>query len=310
MEFVETPESRFSFIKDFPYEPSFEVVDEHGLRMAYIDEGPRDAPIALLLHGEPSWSYLYRKMIPTLLERGMRVVAPDLIGFGRSSKPTKRSDYTYANHTRWTLNLIESLNLHDMILFGQDWGSLIGLRIAAEHESRFAGIVIGNGFLPDGKRAIGEGLSWKTGAAFLTWRTFSQWSPVLPIGRILNVGSQGKLTEDEIRAYNAPFPTRKHKAGAREFPAIVPLRSSDPEAQRNQRAWKNLEQWEKPFITTFSHSDPILGEFDKILQQRIPGAANQPHTRVKGGHFLQERSGPKLATIIANLNDRIHQTPS
>lgn len=305
MKFVETDPREFEFIRDFPFDASYVQVDPAGLVMAYIDEGPRDAPTVLLLHGEPSWSYLYRKMIPPLLDRGYRVVAPDLIGFGRSSKPTRRSDYSYASHTRWLLSFIELVDLHDITLFAQDWGSLLGLRLVGEREHLFAGVVIGNGFLPDGSLFTGGKIPWKSAAAFLTWRTFSQLSPILPIGKVLNVGSQGKLTAEEIRAYEAPFPGRKYTAGAREFPALVPMRPSDPEARRNAKAWKTLERWNKPFVTAFSHGDPIMRGLDEVLQRRIPGASGQRHIRVKGGHFLQERSPLELTEAISDVVEQI-----
>jgi len=295
MEFVETPQSRFANLPDFPWEPRWVDVDPVGLRMAYVEAGPADGPVALLLHGEPSWSYLYRFMIRDLAAGGMRVIAPDLIGFGRSSKPTQKRDYTYARHVTWTTRLVEALDLRGVTLFAQDWGSLIGLRLAAELGDRFARVAIGNGFLPTGDLPSGGGKALANAGAFLAWRTFSQLTPVFPVARILQAGTARHLDREELGAYTSPFPSRKHLAGARVFPKLVPLTPLDPARRANLAAWRVLERWDKPFLTLFSSGDPITRGLDGVLQKRIPGAQGQPHTRVRGGHFLQEDSGPELA---------------
>jgi haloalkane dehalogenase len=289
IDFVRTPDERFRDLPGFPYEPRYADVGD-GLRMAYVDEGPRDGGVVLLLHGEPTWSFLYRKMIPVFVEAGMRAVAPDLIGFGRSDKPTRPSDYTYARHVAWVRELVTSLDLRDVTLVGQDWGSLVGLRVAAENAARFGRIVIANGFLPTARQGVPR--------AFRAWRSFARWSPVFPIGRIVASGCVTKLGAAERRAYDAPFPSRAYKAGARIFPALVPTDEDDPAIGANRAAWDALGRWDKPFLTLFGKNDPILGRADAPLQAQIPGAKGQPHERFWGGHFVQEDRGDYLAAAI------------
>jgi len=290
MKVLRTPEERFRDLPDFPYAPrTIEVGD--GLRMAIVDEGPKDAPVVLLLHGEPTWSFLYRKMIPVLVARGLRAVAPDLIGFGRSDKPASPEDYTYARHVAWVRAAIEALDLRDATLFGQDWGSLVGLRVAMENQDRFARIVIGNGFLPTADRPVPP--------AFRAWRAFARFSPVFPVGRIVASGCVKKPDARVRAAYDAPFPSRAYKAGARIFPALVPTDPRDPAVPANRAAWAALGRWEKPFLTLFGKNDPILGRADAPLQAHVPGAKGQPHERFWGGHFVQEDRGDHLAEAIA-----------
>ena len=289
--FVRTPEDRFNDLADYPFAPHY--VDIDGLRMHYLDEGPADAEPVLMLHGEPSWSYLYRHMIRPVADAGLRVIVPDLIGFGKSDKPVKRRDYTYAGHVDWMRQFVEALALERITLFCQDWGSLIGLRVAAENEARFARILLANGGLPDGRQEMPR--------AFHLWRTFSRFSPWFPIGRIIQSGTIAELGPDVIAAYDAPFPGRRFKAGARQFPSLVPVTPDDPASGANQAAWEKLGRWEKPFLTAFSDRDPITRGFDKVVQRHVPGAADQPHTVVRGaGHFLQEEKGPELARIIVD----------
>ena len=300
MEFLDTPNEHFENLKDYAFEPHFHAVDSSGMRMHYVDEGPPGTPPILMLHGEPSWSYLYRSMIPVGVAAGRRVIAPDLIGFGKSSKPTARADYTYQRHCDWLQGLIEALDLREITLVCQDWGSLLGLRIAAELEERFSAIVIGNGGLPDGDSAqIGRGLP--KALAIHAWRNFARFSPTLPISRILQSGSQRRLDAEEMRAYQAPFPDERYKAGARAFPLLIPIKPRDPEILRNRRAWEVLERWEKPFLTAFSDGDPITRGMDRVLQERVPGARGLPHTTLSGGHFLQEDSGPEFARLAVNV---------
>jgi haloalkane dehalogenase len=295
---LRTPESRFANITDFPYLPKFQ--DVGGLRVAYIDEGPRDAAPVLLMHGEPTWSYLYRKMIPGLLAEGHRVIAPDLVGFGRSDKPTRRQDYSYLNHVLWMVAWMESLDLRSTSLFCQDWGSLIGLRMVAHDPQRFARICLANGGLPTG----GFGPVPK---AFKLWRAFAKWSPWFPIGRIVNSGCASRLSVAEVAAYDAPFPSKKYAVAARLFPSFVPTEPDDPERLRNEDAWKVLQQWHKPFLTLFSSRDPVTRGGDKVFLKRVPGTADQPHATTRGaGHFLQEDKGEELAQ---KLNDWIASTP-
>lgn len=301
MNVTRTPDSAFADLPDYPFAPHHAEVGD-GLRMHYVDEGDRSAAPVLMLHGEPTWSYLYRHMIPVCAEAGHRVIAPDLIGFGKSDKPDAKGDYTYQRHVDWMTDFITGLDLRDITLFCQDWGSLIGLRVAAEREDRFARIVVGNGALPDG--SAGFALSQK--AAFLTWRTFATYTPVLPISRIVATGTLRKLTAGERRAYDAPYTAPGSKAGARAFPGLVPVSEKDPAIPANRAAWDVLRRWEKPLLTVFSDRDPILGKGYGVFRERVPGAQGMPHTTTHGGHFLQEDAGPDLARQI---NELIAATP-
>ena len=292
MKALRTPDARFENLPDYPFEPHY--VDIAGLRMHYVDEGSADAKPVLLLHGEPSWSYLYRHMIPPLANAGMRVIAPDLIGFGRSDKPCKKDDYTYAAHVDWMRQFVESLDLNDITLFCQDWGSLIGLRVAAENEHRFSRIALGNGGLPTGDQQMPD--------AFIKWRTFALHSPYFPIGKLIQKATRSELSDEIVAAYDAPFPSRKYKAGARKFPALVPITPDDPASDASRAAWKTFGEWEKPFLTCFSDKDPITRGGDKVWQQHVPGAQGQPHTTIKNaGHFLQEDKGPELAKLLIDF---------
>jgi haloalkane dehalogenase len=298
MDVVRTPEERFDDLPGYPFEPHYlEIADGDGgtLRVHHVDEGDAAAPVVLLLHGEPSWSYLYRHMIPVLVDAGLRAVAPDLVGFGRSDKPSRRQDYTYARHVRWlTAHVIEGLGLRDVTLVCQDWGGLLGLRLVAAHPDRFARVVAANTFLPTGDRPAGE--------AFLAWQRYSQEAPELPVGRIVDGGCTTALDETVIAGYDAPFPDETYKEGARQFPLLVPTSPDDPEAGPNREAWKVLEAFEKPFLCAFGDSDPITAGADKGLRSRIPGTQGQPHTTIEGaGHFLQEDKGPALAQVVATF---------
>jgi haloalkane dehalogenase len=291
MDLLRTPDERFANLPDWPYESRYAEVGD-GVRMAYVDEGPREGRPVLLLHGEPSWSYLYRKMVPLLVAAGLRVVAPDLIGFGRSDKPAAREDYTYARHMAWlTALVVDALDLRDAVLFGQDWGGLLGLRLAAEQEERFAAIVASNTFLPTGDRPLGEG--------FEQWRAFSQQVPEFPVGAIVNGGTTRDLSPQEIAAYDAPFPDESYKSGARQFPTLVPASPDDPAAPANRAAWEVLKRWEKPLICAFGDRDPVTRGADRVLKDLVPGAAGQPHVTLEGaGHFSQEDAGPRLAEVV------------
>jgi haloalkane dehalogenase len=287
MDLLRTPDDRFENLPDWPFAPRYVEVDS--LRIHYVDEGPREGKPVLLLHGEPSWSYLYRHMIPPLVAAGHRVLAPDLVGFGRSDKPTLVEAYSYARHVAWMAGWLLKLDLKGLTLFAQDWGGLIGLRLYTELPERFERAVVSNTGLPIGK---------SMGPAFGAWRAFALRVKELPIAGIIQGGTRRKLTRDERRAYKAPFPTEAYKVAARVFPLLVP---TDPEHEAvpdNLRAWEVLGRSEKPFLTAFSDGDPITRGADKGLQKRIPGAAGQAHVTVKGGHFVQEDSGPELAQII------------
>lgn len=289
MKILRTPDARFASLPDYPFAPRYADVGD-GLRMHYVDEGPREGAPILMLHGEPSWSFLYRKMIPVFADAGYRALAPDLVGFGRSDKPRDPSDYSYARHVAWVTRWLLDLDLRSITLVCQDWGSLIGLRLAAENEARFARIVVANGFLPTAQQRVPR--------AFRVWRAFSRYSPVFPIGRIVASGCVTKPSPEVVRAYDAPFPGRAYKAGARIFPSLVPTEASDPAVPANRAAWAVLGRWDKPFLTLFGKNDPILGRADAALQAHVPGAQGQPHERFWGGHFVQEDRGDHLAARI------------
>ncbi len=292
MEALRTPDERFLSLPDYPFAPHYVEID--GLRMHYVDEGPQDGAVVLLLHGEPSWSYLYRKMIPLFAGARLRAIAPDLIGFGRSDKPIRPADYTYQNHVDWMVGFLESLHLQKINLVCQDWGGLLGLRIAAEHAHCFSRIVAANTALPTGDRKPTE--------AFFAWQKFSQEVPVFPVGKIVAGGCTTALSAEVIAAYDAPFPDERYKAGARKFPLLVPTTPEDPAAPANRAAWKVLSQWQKPFLTAFSDQDPITKGSEKSLQHKIPGAQGRVHPTISGaGHFLQEDRGQELARVVIDF---------
>ncbi|TPG37002.1 haloalkane dehalogenase [Mycolicibacterium hodleri] len=297
MDVVRTPDDRFDGLPDFPFAPHYVEVDSGDggkLRVHYLDEGPSDAEVVLLLHGEPSWSYLYRKMIPVLVDAGFRAVAIDLVGFGRSDKPTRREDYTYAAHTDWTWAAIEAIGLGDITLVCQDWGGLIGLRLVAEQPDRFARVVAANTMLPTGDHHPGK--------AFLAWQKFSQEVPVFPAGQILNGATLSALPAEVIDAYDAPFPDDRYLAGARQFPMLVPISPDDPAAPRNRIAWEALGRFDRPFLCAFSDSDPITGAAEPVLRGHVRGAVGQDHVTIAdGGHFLQEDKGRELADVVVKF---------
>jgi haloalkane dehalogenase len=293
MNFLNTPSEAFSQVPDYPFE-GHNLTIQHGMTIHYVDEGPKDGDVVLLLHGEPSWSFLYRFMIPIYVEAGYRVLAPDLIGFGKSSKPTEQSDYTYARHIDWMSQWLTQLDLQGVNLFCQDWGGLIGLRLVTKYPDRFARIVVANTGLPTGDFGFPE--------AFLQWQKFSQTVDILPVGKILQNSTVRRLTDQEVAAYEAPYPDKNYMAGAKIFPSLVPTSAENPEAQNNKEAWKVLAQWKRPCLTLFSDSDPITKGGEKPFQQFIPGAHGQSHhTIVGGGHFLQEDKGPEIAEIMINF---------
>ncbi len=292
MKSIRTPDSRFEDLPDYPFKPNYVEID--GLRLHYVDEGPGDGEVVLLLHGEPSWSFLYRFMIPVIAQSGYRVVAPDLFGFGRSDKPVRQADYSYAGHVGWMKKFIELADLRDINLVCQDWGSLIGLRVAAENSARFARIVLANGGLPTGDQEMPK--------AFKLWKAFARFSPFFPIGKIVNSGCRTELGADVVAAYDAPFPGRQFKAGARAFPKLVPSSPDDPATEANRKAWRVFENWEKPFLTAFSDKDPITRGGQSLWQEKVPGAKGRQHVVIKGGgHFLQEDNGPELAKVVVDF---------
>lgn len=306
MKILRTPDDRFQGLPGFPFEPHYVEIaagDPGGgaepgktIRVHHLDEGPATAKeTILLLHGEPSWSYLYRTMVPILSAAGHRVIAPDLVGFGRTDKPASRTDYTYARHVEWMrAALFDRLGLDRITLVCQDWGSLIGLRLVAEHPDRFRRVVAANAGLPTGDRPPTD--------AFLRWQQFSQTVPEMPIGAIVNGGTTTTLPPEVIAAYDAPFPDESFKEGARQFPLLVPTSPDDPAADDNRRAWESLRRFPKPFLCAFSDGDPITRGADRQFLAEVPGAAGLPHTTIEGaGHFLQEDRGPELAATVLDL---------
>jgi haloalkane dehalogenase len=320
---LRTPDERFIGLPGFGFAPHYvevpsgDPVDggaeddgaletEEGrvatIRVHYLDEGPEHAPdTVVLLHGEPSWSYLYRSMIRPLVTAGHRVVVPDLVGFGRSDKPADRRDYTYARHVEWLrAALFDRLDLRDLTLVGQDWGGLLGLRLVAEHPARFRRVVVANTGLPTGDRPLTD--------AFDSWRRFSQEVPELPISQIVDGGTATTLSSDVLAAYDAPFPDERFKEGARQFPVLVPVTPDDPASEANRRAWTVLRTFDRPLLCAFSDGDPITRGAERQFLEEVPGAAGQPHVTIEGaGHFLQEDRGEELAAAIV---DFIRRTPN
>jgi haloalkane dehalogenase len=290
---LRTPDSCFEGLEGFDFQPHYVEIDDPdfaALRIHYLDAGPSAGPIILCLHGEPTWSYLYRKMIPVFVAAGFRVLAPDLVGFGRSDKLSEREDYSYERHVRWIKDWLTAVDAKDITLLGQDWGGLIGLRLVAENPELFARVSISNTGLPTGDQSFGE--------AFLKWRAFSQSDPEFDIGYIVNLFGRGDLYEGEVAAYRAPFPDDSFKAGARQFPMLVPAEPNNVAADDNRRAWQSLMQWQKPFLLCFSDGDPITNGADKAFLKLVPGTKGQPHITLKGRHFIQEEDGENWARAV------------
>ena len=329
MEYKRTPDERFDKLADYPFKPNYlQVADGEGgeLRLHYLDEGPADGPVVLLMHGQPAWSYLYRYMIPPLVAAGFRVIAPDLIGFGRSDKPTRMQDYTYARHVAWMSEWLTTLDLTDITVFFQDWGSLIGLRLVAAFPQRFSHVVLANGGLPTGmiprdyteplKEAyktlpvvkaneLGERFRDTSGIpGFLYWRKFCAESPGLKIGDIFGAISAGML--DEMRhAYNAPFPDQGYMAGARQFPSLVPVFHDEPEVEENKAAWEVLRKFDKPFMLAFADSDPVTAGGDKKFLAEVPGCQGVAHRTIENaGHFLQQDQPGQCVQAILDVTGR------
>lgn len=301
MEFVRTPEDRFGPMDGFDYEPARAELSD-GLSMAYVETGPTEGPTVVLVHGEPTWGYLYRRMIPTLTAAGLRVVVPDLIGFGRSDKPIDRADYSYAAHVEWLREaLFDVLDLNDIYYVGQDWGGLLGMRLLAEQNDRFAGVVMGNTGLPTGDKPMPD-----------VWQKFRQMvekSDHLDVSRMVDSGCLRDLSDAELAAYAAPFPDEEHGAGVRTFPGLVPNTPENPASADNKAAWERLSRTTTPFLCAFSDKDPITAGGDRWMREKIPGAAGQPHTTIEGaGHFLQEDQPERFATVIVDFVQAISGT--
>ena len=296
MHVLRTPDEAFASITDYPFSPHYLNVatdGEDSVRIHYVDEG--SGPVVILMHGEPSWSYLYRNAIPILVQAGFSVLAPDLVGFGKSDKPADIIDYTYARHVSWMQGWFDAVDLTDVTLFAQDWGGLIGLRLVAANPDRFAAVVTANTGLPTGDQEMPE--------AFLRWREFALTSQTFDVGRVLSGGTALEISPEVAAGYDAPFPDEAFKAGARSFPALVPATPDDPEADAQRLAWKELVMWEKPWLTAFSDLDPITGGGDRVFQKLIPGAAGMPHRTIEGaGHFLQEDKPEEVARAVVDIH--------
>ena len=294
MNALRTPDANFKDLPGYPFEPHYAETSD-GLRVHYVDEGPQDAAPVLLLHGEPSWSFLYRKVIPVLTAAGHRCIAPDLVGFGRSDKPGQPSDYSYQRLVDWTADIVfGALDLRDITFFGQDWGGLVGLRLVAAEPDRFARVVVANTGLPTGERPPND--------AFLAWQSFARDTADFPVGRIISGGCANRLEDAVVAAYDAPFPDDSYKTAARTLPTLVPTSADDPAHDANTRAWEVLRTFDRPFLCAFSDGDPITKGGERAFIGHVPGTEGQPHTTIEGGgHFLQEDKGEELGRVIADF---------
>jgi haloalkane dehalogenase len=293
MRCLRTPEDRFADVPGFPYPPQY--ADAGGVRLAWVEAGPADGEPVLLLHGEPSWSFLYRMVMAVLAEAGLHAIAVDLAGFGRSDKPADVGDHSYARHVEWIRALaFDRLDLRGVTLVGQDWGGLIGLRLAAEHPERFARIVAANTGLPTGDQPMPD--------VWLRFRDVVRTVPELSVSRLVQSGCQTRLSDPVLAAYDAPFPDQSFMAGPRAMPGLVPTSPDDPASAANRAAWQRLSAWDKPFLVAFSDRDPITGAMGPVLERTVPGAAGIDHPVIAGaGHFLQEDAGEQLGTVIADF---------
>jgi haloalkane dehalogenase len=295
MSILRTPESRFENLKDFNFEPNYLELGHksESMRMHYLDENKDSNDVVLLLHGEPTWCYLYRHIIPILTKAGKRVIAPDLIGFGKSDKLTNKEDYTYANHIMWVSQLFDHLQLDNVVLFAQDWGGLIGLRILAENPEKFSGLVVSNSGLP-----IGSGAS----EGFKQWLNYSQTVEDFNAGKIVYQGSLKALDNYEIDAYNAPFPDDSFKVAARVFPTIVPITKEHAEVEENIKAWEVLKKFDRPTVAIFGEHDASFRGGDKYIIEKIAGAKGMNHQRINAGHFSQENQPELIADTILSIS--------
>jgi len=295
MEILRTPDERFHGLEDYDFEPhyrSIAAVDGTALRFHFVDEGPRDADPVLLLHGNPSWTYLHRKMIRGLAALGHRVVALDLIGMGRSDKPAAKTDYSLANHIDWMGQWLEAEDLTNITLYCQDWGGITGLNLLPFHGDRFARVIASNTGVPAGEGAT-EGIE--------NWLAFVSSVEQLPIGGVMQSGTSRRLTPGEVAAYEAPFPDGSYQASPLEFPFLIPVQPENPGVPMCREMWEYLKTWEKPFLTVFGSEDAISYKAGAHLkmQRVIPGAANQQHVVIEGAnHFIQEDAPDELIDII------------
>jgi len=329
MEFKRTPDERFENLEDYPFEPRYLTVDDTeggSLRIHYVDEGARDGDVVLLLHGQPAWSYLYRHMIPLLVSEGFRVIAPDLVGFGRSDKPTRPEDYTYARHVTWMSDWLTQLDLNDVTVFFQDWGSLIGLRLVTDFPERFSHVVLANGALPAGPITedfaeplreayknlpvveadeLAERFRDTTGVpGILYWRKFcAQSKELLEVGRIVEGAAGGRTLSDAAKAaYEAPYPDYSYLSGARRFPSLIPIFHDEPEATENRAAWEVLKSFNKPFMLAFADDDPVTTNGGKPFEKVVPGCEGVAHRTIEpAGHFLQQDQPEQCVQAILDV---------
>lgn len=314
-EVLRTPDECFADLPGFPFAPHYVDVTAEGmapLRMHYLDEGPADGPVALLLHGQPTWSYLYRTVVPVLVAAGVRVIAPDNIGYGRSDKPATTTDYTFARHVEWTRSLVTALDLRDVTLVAQDWGGPIGLSVLAAEPDRFARVVAANTILHTADPALADRLTWAvhgTGNSrvvleegLVDYLLYTQRAPVLRASDFVGAATVAPLAPEVLAAYDAPFPEPRHTAGMRQMIALLPLTRNDVGARIGRRTMRALEEFDRPFVTAYSDGDPATRGWETVFQERVPGARGQAHVTIAGaGHFLQEDAGVELGRVVADV---------
>jgi haloalkane dehalogenase len=312
---LRTPDDRFADLPGYPFEPHYLDVEADGLdpvRMHYVDEGPQDGPVALLLHGQPTWSYLYRTVVPVLVSAGIRVIAPDNVGFGRSDKPARATDYTYARHVAWTRSLVTGLDLGDVTLVAQDWGGPIGLSVLAAEPDRFARVVAANTILHTADPALADRLTWAVHGegesrvvveeALLDYLLHTQRAPELRASDFVGAATARPLSPGVLAAYDAPFPDVGLTAGMRQMTALLPLTRNDVGARIGRRTMRALEEFDRPFVTCYSDGDPATRGWERVFQERVPGARGREHVTIAGaGHFLQEDAGEQLGRVVAEL---------
>ena len=315
MEVLRTPDERFAELPGYPFAPHYADVVAEGLdpvRMHYLDEGPRDGPVALLLHGQPTWSYLYRAIVPPLVAAGVRVIAPDNIGFGRSDKPARPTDYTFTRHIEWSRSLVSGLDLHDITLVAQDWGGPIGFSVLAAEPERFAAVVAANTILHTADPDLTDRLSWAVHGigdsrvvleeALVDYLLYTVRAPELRASDFVGAATVTSVSPPVLAAYDAPFPSPELTAGLRQMTALLPLTRNDIGARIGRRAMAALEQFDRPFVTCYSDGDPATRGWDRVFQERVPGARGRDHVTITGaGHFLQEDAPAELAEVVADV---------
>ncbi len=312
---LRTPDDRFADLPGYGFEPHYRDVEADGLgpvRMHYLDEGPADGPVALLLHGQPTWSYLYRTVVPVLVAEGIRVIAPDNIGFGRSDKPARPTDYTFARHIEWTRGLVSGLDLREVTLVAQDWGGPIGFSVLAAETDRFARVVAANTILHTADPGLADKLTWANHGlgesrvvleeAFVDYLLYTQRAPELRASDFVGAATTSTLSPEVLAAYDAPFPDASLTAGLRQMTALLPLTRNDVGARIGRRTMRALEEFDRPFVTAYSDGDPATHGWESVFQERVPGARGREHVTIPGaGHFLQEDAGEELGRVVANV---------